>query len=102
MMITTATRKKEKVMDTLVNGKDYCLEYSGTYFVERISRDEHGESMDDNEASQKTRLEVFKDRLYHGIMDLMKSTLIIFALLTLYKVSGLNTWWIQLVDTLYK
>jgi len=89
-------------MDALMKGKDYCLEYSGTYFVECISRDDHGERKDAHKALQKTRLEVFKERLFNGITDLMKSTLIIFALLTLYKVSGLNTWWIQLVDTLYK
>ncbi len=89
-------------MDTILNKKDYCLEYSGTYFVECITRDEHGESADDNKASEKTKLSVVKDRFYHGILDLMKSTMIIFVLLTLYKVSGLNTWWIQLVERLYQ
>jgi hypothetical protein len=36
--------------------------------------------------------------MYYDILETAKSILLIFAFLAFYKVSGLNDWWINLID----
>jgi hypothetical protein len=62
--------------------------------------EDHKGISDQKPPVKSRKLEVLRLSFYRGILEIIKSALLIFSFLTLYKVTGFHDWWIQLVGTL--
>ena len=52
----------------------------------------------DRKISAKNRkFKTLRLRIYHHVLETAVSSLLIFALLAVYKISGLHVWWVHLV-----
>ncbi len=67
-------------------------EYTGHIYAE-----ERTTNKDLKEPEKNKLFQVLRRRIYGTIIDTIKSALLIFVCLLLYKVSGLHAWWIHLV-----
>ena len=52
---------------------------------------------DEKTPVKRKKSEVFRVKVYGGIQEIIKSTLLIITFLAIYKVTGLPAWWMQLV-----
>ena len=52
---------------------------------------------DEKTLVKRKKSEVFRVKVYGGIQEIIKSTLLIITFLAIYKVTGLHAWWMQLV-----
>lgn len=64
----------------------------------RLNYEEGSKGIKDETSTLKREIfEVFIVKVYGGIQEIIKSTLLALTFLAIYKVTGLNTLWIQLV-----